>query len=92
VANTDFFGQIGLLVALLGPRESSVYWMRERRQWLVSGEPSLAANVTVLAAPAGCSSLCTAEMFSISVLPFFCCNEARITIFPGTCAALDSLR
>jgi hypothetical protein len=31
-------------------------------------------------------------MFSISVLPFFCCNEARITIFPGTCAALDSLR
>jgi hypothetical protein len=32
-----------------------------------------------------------AAMFSIPVLLLFCCNETRITIFPGTCAALAYL-
>jgi hypothetical protein len=32
-----------------------------------------------------------AAMFSIPVLRLFCCNETRITIFPGTCAALAYL-
>jgi len=32
------------------------------------------------------------DVCSIPVLPLFCCNESRITIFPGTCEALISLR
>jgi len=44
VANTDFFGQIGLLLALQGPRESPLCWMRERTLWLIFGEPWLAAK------------------------------------------------